>query len=65
MGKNVYRPNVTTYLKATKAVCPRCGKEHLVQLFWTGRGQPKIFCFLCALQKDAIVTEMYGHNNYV
>lgn len=28
-------------------VCPRCGKQHQRQVFWTGKGAPRIYCRPC------------------
>jgi len=28
-------------------VCPKCGKRHRVNSFWTGKGIPRKFCPAC------------------
>ena len=29
------------------AKCPKCGAEHEMTLFWTGRGRPRKYCEIC------------------
>lgn len=31
-------------IKKVIAICPKCGKEHEVETYWTGSGIPKIYC---------------------
>jgi len=31
----------------TECICPKCGGEHKVRIYWAGRGRPKIFCIDC------------------
>ena len=28
-------------------ICPFCGVTHVVRMFWTGNGVPRIYCKLC------------------
>jgi hypothetical protein len=48
--------------KATECICPKCGKIHIMFLFWTGSGMPKKFCgkHECLLDEDE---ETYGPNH--
>ncbi len=39
--------------KDIECICPRCGAEHVVRLFWTGRGKPKKLCHSCRCYSDA------------
>lgn len=32
---------------STQCLCPKCGKEHRLKIFWTGRGIPRIYCHRC------------------
>lgn len=32
---------------ATRCICPKCGKEHKLKIFWTGRGTPRLYCHRC------------------
>lgn len=32
--------------------CPRCGVAHSVEMFWTGRGNPRKFCDECRNSED-------------
>lgn len=32
---------------SVKCLCPKCGKEHKLKIFWTGRGTPRIYCHRC------------------
>jgi hypothetical protein len=32
---------------STQCLCPKCGKEHKLKIFWTGRGTPRIYCHRC------------------
>lgn len=40
--------------KPTDAICPRCGRRHTVQMYWTGKGMPKKFCEQCKASIDTI-----------
>ena len=33
--------------KPTTAICPKCGREHIVVIPWTGRGVPRKYCDKC------------------
>ena len=39
-----------------ECVCPMCGRIHEVEMFWTGRGVPHIFCDECKM------SEWYEHD---
>jgi len=28
-------------------ICPRCRTKHVVYMFWTGRGTPRVYCPMC------------------
>lgn len=30
-----------------ECTCPKCGKKHMLKMFWTGRGKPRKFCQSC------------------
>ena len=30
--------------KPTECICPKCGKIHIVNMFWTGTTMPRKFC---------------------
>jgi transposase-like protein len=34
----------------TICTCPKCGREHKVRLFWSGKTKPKIFCQDCKVE---------------
>jgi hypothetical protein len=36
-----------TYKSPTPCICPRCCREHVKMLFWTGRGTPRAYCPDC------------------
>jgi uncharacterized OB-fold protein len=42
-----YSPFSTHRQKLVVCKCPRCGRTHKSNLFWTGRGTPRIFCLDC------------------
>ena len=39
-------------IKQTVCLCPRCGKEHVIYMEWTGRGIPRIYCPACKVWVD-------------
>jgi hypothetical protein len=30
-----------------ECICPKCGKKHVMNFHWIGRGTPRKFCPLC------------------
>lgn len=32
---------------SVQCLCPKCGKNHKLKIFWTGRGTPRIYCHRC------------------
>ena len=30
-----------------EAICPNCKRKHVVYIFWTGRGIPRVYCPEC------------------
>ena len=30
-----------------ECICPKCGKKHIMNFHWIGRGVPRKFCKLC------------------
>ena len=38
----------------TQCLCPKCGKEHRLKIFWTGRGTPRLYCHRCREQITTI-----------
>ena len=43
--------------------CPRCEKEHDVNLQWAGRGKPRIFCPTCRPTVAAINDAVWAKRN--
>jgi transposase-like protein len=39
---------------ATQCLCPKCGREHKLKIFWTGRGTPRVYCHRCREQITTI-----------
>ena len=35
--------------KTITARCPMCEREHVVEIWWVGRGQPRLYCPGCSL----------------
>lgn len=33
--------------KPIEAYCPRCRRKHVISLYWTGNGIPRIYCLKC------------------
>jgi len=38
----------------TMCICPKCSKKHKFEIFWSGRGTPRIFCQLCKKKSKGI-----------
>lgn len=48
--------------RMTVCYCPRCEKEHMKYIFWTGHGTPRIFCDDCIeLEDDELETFSISH----
>ena len=50
--------------KLTKCICPLCGKEHKMWIFWTGRAKvPPKHCEKCKANRiDAPMSPEYDYN---
>jgi len=51
------RLQTESILSDTPCVCPRCGKAHKVEAFWTGRGMMRKFCPDCNHYRYAVGVE--------
>ena len=40
-------PGVKSAGGMTDCICPKCGVEHSIRMFWTGKSKPKKFCKDC------------------
>ena len=45
--------------KGTKCLCPKCGDEHEVEIYWTGRGIPRLYCYNCKSYLDRVEGKTY------
>lgn len=53
--------------QSTKCICPKCGREHKLWLFWSGRGTPRKYCQSCQNNyADVYDMSMFdAYNNYI
>jgi uncharacterized protein (DUF983 family) len=35
------------YKSKVECICPKCGKRHVMNFHWIGRGTPRKFCSSC------------------
>jgi hypothetical protein len=35
-----------------ECICPKCGKKHILNFHWIGRGKPRKFCQNCRDHQD-------------
>jgi len=42
-----YDDNIDYDKMKVECICPKCGKKHMMNFHWIGRGTPRKFCTLC------------------
>jgi len=42
-----YDENINYDKTKVECICPKCGRRHVVNFHWVGRGTPRKFCPLC------------------
>ena len=47
MPQNWRERNVKTDEVSTECVCPKCGKKHMMKIFYTGTTKPRKYCKEC------------------
>ena len=46
---NVFKSWWEGFARPITARCPMCEQEHVVSIWWVGRGQPRLYCSGCRL----------------
>lgn len=42
-----YKKEFVSQRKKMVAICPRCSKEHMISIYYSQRGKPRIYCAPC------------------